>query len=92
MSFGHLSIEGRVFHNDLLRKKNRRSAEDSVFHLRQQEKDSVSLVELKALARRLLPTNSALLALILSEPDSLPRVVALAKVEVFVRLLHQELE
>ncbi len=29
--------------------------------------------------------------LIQSEPDYLPRVVALAKVDVFVRLLHQEL-
>ena len=55
-----------------------------------QEAD-VSLVELKALARRLLPRNSILLTLILSEPDSLPRVVALAKLEVFVRLLHHEL-
>jgi len=57
----------------------------------QEPTDSVSLVELKALARRLLPRNSILLTLILSEPDSLPKVVALAKVELFVKLLHHEL-
>ena len=57
----------------------------------QEPTDSVSLVELKALARRLLPRNSILLTLILSEPDSLPKVVALAKVELFVKLLHYEL-
>jgi len=56
-----------------------------------QEANSVSLVELKALARKLLPKNSILLTLILSEPDSLPKVVALAKVELFVKLLHHEL-
>ena len=56
----------------------------------QEQTDSVSLVELKALARRLLPRNSVLLTLIMSEPDSLPRVVALAKVEVFIKLLHHE--
>ena len=56
-----------------------------------QEVDSVSLVELKALARKLLSRNSMLLNLILSEPDSLPKVVALAKVELFVKLLHYEL-
>jgi len=48
-------------------------------------------VELKALARKLLSRNSMLLNLILSEPDSLPKVVALAKVELFVKLLHYEL-
>ncbi len=51
----------------------------------------VSLVELKALARRMLPKNSILQIIILSEPDILPREVALAKVEIFVRLLYQEL-
>jgi len=59
---------------------------------KRRETDSVSLVELKALARRSLPKNSILQTLILSEPDQLPRVVALAKVEIFVRLLHQELK
>ncbi len=58
---------------------------------KRQEIDSVSLVELKALARKLLSRNSMLLNLILSEPDSLPKVVALAKVELFVKLLHYEL-
>ena len=56
-----------------------------------QQTNSVSLVELKALARKLLSRNSMLLNLILSEPDSLPKVVALAKVELFVKLLHYEL-
>lgn len=55
------------------------------------EPNSVSLVELKALARRLLPRNSLLQTLILSEPDSLPREAALAKVEIFVRLLYREI-
>ncbi len=50
----------------------------------------VSLVELKALARRLLPRNSILQTIILSEPDFLPREVALAKVEICVKLLYKE--
>ncbi len=51
---------------------------------------TISLVELKNLARRLLPSNSTLRMLILSEPDELPRDEGLAKLQIFVRLLHQE--
>jgi len=32
------------------------------------------------------------LVIITSEPDFLPREIALAKVEVFARLLHEELD
>jgi len=52
---------------------------------------AVSLVELKRLAQKLLPRTSILRSLILSEPDYLPRQVAVAKIEIFVRLLYQEL-
>ena len=50
----------------------------------------VSLVQLKQLAREMLAEASHLRALILSEPDSLSREVAVAKVEVFSRLLFKE--
>jgi hypothetical protein len=53
--------------------------------------ESVSLVELKRLAEKLLPRTSALRMLILSEPDFLQRNVALAKIEIFVKLLYHEL-
>ncbi len=53
--------------------------------------DSISMVELKNLARKLLPSNSMLRMLILSEPDELPRDEGLAKLQIFVRLLYQEL-
>jgi len=50
----------------------------------------VSLIELKNLALRMLPRNSLLRILILSEEDYLPRVEARAKVEVFAKLLYEE--
>ena len=53
--------------------------------------DCVSFVGLKTLARNLLPHDSTLRALILSEPDSLLRAAGLAKIEVFSRLLYREL-
>jgi len=59
--------------------------------IQERRETDISFVELKALARRLLPKNSILLNLIMSEPDSLPRVVALAKVELFIKLLYHEL-
>jgi hypothetical protein len=62
----------------------------SVSNDREPQTDSISLVELKNLARRLLPRDSMLLSLIMAEPDNLPRIVALAKIEIFNRLLHQE--
>jgi hypothetical protein len=51
----------------------------------------ISLVELKALAIRLLKGDSTLRSIILSEPDYLPKLEALAKLEIFVRLLYHEL-
>ena len=58
----------------------------------EQTGDTVSLVELKQLAMNLLPVASHLRGLILSEPDLLPRPLAIAKLEVFSRLLHRELD
>ncbi len=55
------------------------------------ETDVISLTEIKETARKLLPRDSLLRALILSEPDLLPRQIGLAKVEVFAKLLYQEL-
>jgi len=51
----------------------------------------VSFVELKALAEKLLPHDSSLHMLIMSEPNALPREIALAKVIMFSRLLHKEI-
>jgi hypothetical protein len=48
-------------------------------------------VELKALAKKLLPQNSTLRMLILSGTDHLPREAGLAKLEIFSKLLYQEL-
>ena len=55
------------------------------------ETDVISLTEIKETARKLLPRESLLRALILSEPDLMPRQIGLAKVEVFAKLLYQEL-
>jgi len=53
--------------------------------------ETASLVELKRFAEKLLPRTSVLRMLILSEPDYLQKDVALAKIEIFVKLLYQEL-
>lgn len=53
--------------------------------------DITSLADLKSMATRLLPATSALRMLILSEPDILPRSEVMAKLEIFLRLLYQEL-
>ncbi len=53
--------------------------------------DTVCLLPLKRSAMDLLSRSSFLRELILSEPDYLPRAQALAKIEVFSRLLHVEL-
>ena len=53
--------------------------------------DIVSLVRLKDAVNRLLPANSTTRAVILAEKDTLPLAEALAKFEVFDRLLLQEL-
>ena len=52
----------------------------------------VSLVELKQLANNMLPKNSTLRTLILSEPDYLPKEDALVKLEIFVKLLYDYLD
>jgi len=54
--------------------------------------DKLSLIELKAIAKNILPVRSVLRSLILSEPDCLPKREAMAKVEIFVKLLYQELD
>ncbi len=51
----------------------------------------VNIVPLKQLADRMLPRDSTLRMLILSEPDYLPRQEALVKIGVYVRLLYGEL-
>ena len=53
--------------------------------------DLVSLLRLKDAVRRLLPANSTTRAVILAEKDTLPLAEALAKFEVFDRLLMTEL-
>ena len=53
--------------------------------------ESVSLAHLKDLVRRLLPPNSPARNVILSEKDVLPAPEALAKFEVYDRLLSKEL-
>lgn len=55
------------------------------------QSDTVSFAELKTLASRLLPKNSNLRALILSEPDELPRHEALVKLMVYSKLLRVEM-
>lgn len=53
--------------------------------------EQASFTELKTLARTLLPHNSPVRKLILSESDRLPKWLALAKIEEFSRLLYDEL-
>ncbi|HYB76231.1 MAG TPA: hypothetical protein VEC08_04660, partial [Nitrososphaerales archaeon] len=52
---------------------------------------SVSLVELKRLALQLLPTNSSLRAILLSQPDFIPKQEAYALMPIFVMLLYKEI-
>ncbi len=52
----------------------------------------VNMDGLKKLAQKVLDRDSALRMLILSEPDELPRIAALAKIDVFIKLLYRELE
>lgn len=51
----------------------------------------VSLVKLKDIARRNLPPGSTARSLILAEKDMLPAQEALAKFEIYDRLLSSEL-
>jgi hypothetical protein len=55
-----------------------------------QEQELVSLRELKELAVRHLNASSPLRKLILSQPDELPRSVALSKIPDFALLLEYE--
>jgi hypothetical protein len=53
--------------------------------------EQVSLASLKSLAAEMLDRRSMLRMLVLAEPDLLPRENALAKVQVFARVLYEEL-
>jgi hypothetical protein len=52
--------------------------------------DAVSIVELKNLARSMLPSSSALRGIIMSEPDCLPREEVEIKVRVYSKLLYRD--
>ncbi|MFH0896458.1 MAG: hypothetical protein V1850_00210 [Candidatus Bathyarchaeota archaeon] len=54
--------------------------------------NDMSLIELKRIAASLLPRDSLLRSIILSEPDSIPRPEGLAKLEIFVKILNKEPE
>ncbi len=56
-----------------------------------QAQDAVSIVELKNLARSMLPSSSALRGIILSEPDCLPREEVAIKVRMYSKLLYREM-
>jgi hypothetical protein len=55
-----------------------------------QAESTVSIAEPKNLARKMLPSSSALKHLILSEPDLLPAGEVHAKVSMYSRLLYIE--
>ncbi len=56
-----------------------------------QTNELVSMVDLKALARSMLPAGSALRDLILSEPDTIPNEDVRVRLKVYSRLLHHEM-
>lgn len=56
-----------------------------------QQQEKMSFVELKRLARDLLPEKSVLRHLILSEADEAPKLEGLGKLTVYVKLLYSEL-
>jgi len=57
----------------------------------EQSPDLVSFSEIKKLVVTLLPPTSILRKMILGEPDILMRTNAIAKLEIYVRLLYSEL-
>lgn len=57
-----------------------------------QVQNLVSIIDLKNLARTMLPTSSALRDLILSEPDYLPNDEVMIKVRMYSKLLYRELK
>jgi hypothetical protein len=58
----------------------------------EQSPDMVNFVELKQLAVKLFPPTSILRKMILGEPDMMSRTNAIAKMEIYVRLLYSELK
>ena len=52
--------------------------------------ETVSFVSLKALVAKLLDGTYLLRMLVLAEPDLLPREHALAKIQIFARVLYAE--
>lgn len=52
----------------------------------------VSFVELKKLAKEVLPEHSTLRRIISDEADYVMELEALPKIEIYARLLHEELE
>lgn len=59
-------------------------------HDRSSEVDTMCTISLKQAALKTLKPISTLRALILSEPDYLPRMVAFGKIETWVQLLYRE--
>lgn len=57
----------------------------------EQPPDMVSFVELKQLVVKLFPPTSILRKMSLCEPDRMSRTNAIAKMEIYVRLLYSEL-
>jgi hypothetical protein len=55
-------------------------------------KPVANMIGLKETARKHLPKNSILRKLVESEPDTLDREKALAKIEIFVQLLYEEMK
>ncbi len=51
----------------------------------------VSIIRLKKVAIEMLPVDSALRKLILSEPDEMAREELLVKIEIYSKLLYGEL-
>lgn len=60
--------------------------------LKSSDKAETSLIELKKLAVNMLPRDSSLRALILSEPDYLPKHDTMVMIDVFAKLLWQEVK
>ena len=52
--------------------------------------ETISLIPLKARVARLLDGMSLLRMLVLAEPDLLPREHAIAKIQIFARILYEE--
>ena len=58
----------------------------------EQVEKAVGIVDLKNLARAVLPSSSALRGLILSEPDFLPSDEVSVRVRMYSKLLYRELK